>query len=103
MSDFDPRTTALVLIDLQNGVVAMPLAPRSGTAVLAESKTLAERFRAAGALVVLVQVGWAADFADGPPQHVDEPFRLPAGGLPDNWATLADGLARPTDIVVTKR
>jgi len=32
---FDPTTTALVLIHLQNGIVGLPLAPRSGPHVLA--------------------------------------------------------------------
>ena len=50
----NPRTTALVLIDLQKMVVAMPLGPRSGADVVKTSIGLAENFRKAGALVVLV-------------------------------------------------
>lgn len=103
MLGLDSRSTALVLIDLQNGIVGMPLAPRSGPDVLAESKHLAERFRAAGAPVVLVRVAWADDFADAPRQPVDQPSTRPAGGLPAAWSTLADGLVHPGDLVVTKR
>jgi len=55
MTTFDRRTTALVLIDLQNGILGMPLAPRSGAEVLATATDLAARFRAAG---------WS-DFAEG--------------------------------------
>ena len=55
-----PRTTALVLIDLQNGILGMPLAPRSGAEVLATATELAARSRAAGAAVVPVHVGWSA-------------------------------------------
>jgi len=102
MAAFDPRTTALVLIDLQNGIVAMPLQPRSGPDVLAAGKALAEKFRAAQAPVVLVNVAFAADFADAPPANVDQPFR-PAGGLPPDWSNLVDGLAQPSDLRVTKR
>jgi nicotinamidase-related amidase len=103
MASFDPRTTALVLIDLQNGIVAMPLQPRTGSEVLAAGKALAEKFRAAQAPVVLVNVAFAADFADVPPSNVDQAMQRPAGGLPPDWSKLADGLAQPSDLRVTKR
>ena len=103
MPTFDPKTTALVLIDLQNGTLGMPLAPRSGAEVLETGKALAKRFRAAGALVVLVRVAFSSDFADTPSQEVDQPLKRPPGGLPAAWSTLADGLAQPSDLVVTKR
>jgi nicotinamidase-related amidase len=101
MPSFDPRTTALVLIDLQNGIVAMPLQPRSGPAVVAAGKALAETFRAAQAPVVLVNVAWAPDFGDAPPSNVDQPLRA-AGGMPPDWSKLVDGLAQPSDLRVTK-
>ncbi len=98
----EARTTALVLIDLQNGIVGMPLAPRDGTTVLANGTALAARFRAAGAPVVLVRVAFAADYADAPRQPVDQPANRPAGGLPAAWSALADGLEQPGDIVIVK-
>ena len=64
MIELDPRTTALVLIDLQNGIVGRTLAPRSGAEVAGRAKELAQRFRAAGARVVLVRVGWSSDFGE---------------------------------------
>jgi Isochorismatase family len=82
MIQLDPARTALVLIDLQNGIVGMPLAPRSGPDVLAVGKTLAERFRAAKAKVVLVRVDFAEDFADAPSTPVDQPMTRPPGGMP---------------------
>lgn len=99
----DPARTALVLIDLQQGIVAMPLAPRSGDEVVAASKALAARFRAAGAPVVLVRVGWSADGADRPPRNVDKPAPIPPGGLPQGWSELVDGLAEPGDVHVLKK
>jgi nicotinamidase-related amidase len=101
MPSFDPRTSALVLIDLQNGIVAMPLQPRSGPDVVAAGKALAETFRAAQAPVVLVNVAWAPDFGDAPPSNVDQPLRA-AGGMPPDWSKLVDGLAQPSDLRVTK-
>lgn len=103
MIHLDPRTTALVLIDLQNGIVGMSLAPRTGAAVLAAGKTLAGEFRAAKAPVVLVRVGFAADFADALRQPVDQPNVRPAGGLPAGWGDLVPDLAEPGDIHILKR
>jgi nicotinamidase-related amidase len=103
MTTFDPRTTALVLIDLQNGIVAMPVQPHSGPDVLAVGKALAEKFRAAKAPVVLVNVAFAPDFADAPPSNVDQPLQAPPGGLPPDWSKLVDGLAQPSDLRVTKK
>jgi len=98
----DPKTTALVLIDLQNGIVAMPLVPRDGPTTAAAGKALAEKFRAAGAPVILVNVAFAPDFADAPPQAVDQPMQRAPGGLPKDWSMLVDGLAAEGDIFVTK-
>jgi nicotinamidase-related amidase len=103
MIHLDPATTALVLVDLQNGIVGMPLAPRSGPDVLAVGKNLAERFRAAKAKVVLVRVDFAEDFADAPSTPVDQPMPRPPGGMPNEWSALAAGLAQPGDLHIVKR
>ena len=66
MLKLDPKTTALVLIDLQKGIATGQRAPYAADDVAAKGKQLAQRFRAAGAPVVLVHVGFGADFADAP-------------------------------------
>ncbi|MEU6372301.1 isochorismatase family protein [Streptomyces sp. NPDC046909] len=48
--------SALVLVDLMDRIVALPLEPRKGTEVLSVAEELAAVFRAAGALVVLIRV-----------------------------------------------
>ena len=101
MIQVDPRTTALVLIDLQNGVMGLPLAPRSAAEVVRVSVALAERFRQVGAVVVLVNVSFADD-RDRLHQPVDQPMSLQVTSLPAEWSDLVDGLARPTDLVITK-
>jgi nicotinamidase-related amidase len=103
VSTLDARSAALVLIDLQQGIIGRPLAPRSGAEVLRTGRTLAERFRAAGAPVVLVRVDWAANFADAPPANVDAPTPRGPGAMPPNWSEFAEGLVAPGDILVTKR
>ena len=101
MPTLDPATTALVLIDLQNGIVAGDKGPRSGEAVVAAAKDLAARFREARAPVVLVHVGWRND-AERPSGKVDKPMPIPPGGTPPEWMALADGLHGEGDIVVLK-
>ncbi|MCX2180396.1 isochorismatase family protein [Streptomyces sp. SKN60] len=56
MPALDPGRTALVLVDLMERIVALPLAPRPGSDVLAAAGRLAETFRAAGAPVVHIRV-----------------------------------------------
>src|SRR5580658_1724302 len=102
LQKLDPKTTALVLIDLQQGILGFGKAPRPGAAVVATAATLAKRFREVNAPVVLVRVGWSADFGDALKQPVDQPS--PAKALPDNWLELVDELAEaPSDIHITKR
>ena len=103
MIHLDPTSTALVLIDLQKGILGYPLVPHAGPQVLDSGKALAARFRAAGATVVLVNVRWSEDGGDAPGRNVDAPHQAPEGGFPADWADLVDGLARPGDILVTKR
>lgn len=95
-------TTALILIDLQNGIVSTPAEPYSGPDVLARGRLLAQRFRAAGAPVILVNVAFSADRGDALKAPVDQPMRMPPGGFPEGWADLAEGLAEPSDLRVTK-
>jgi len=98
MIALDPKSTALVLIDLQNGILGRQLVPVSAEDLLERGKALAQRFRAAGAPVVLVNV---KPPLDGPERPVDEPSALPKV-LPTGFADLAPGLAEPGDILITK-
>jgi nicotinamidase-related amidase len=98
MIALDPKTTALVLIDLQNGILGRKLAPISADDLVARGQTLAAKFRAARAPVVLVN---AAPKLDGPERQVDEPTPLPKT-LPAGFIDLAPGLAEPGDLLITK-
>ena len=98
MIDLDPRSTALVLIDLQNGILGRRLEPVTSEALVARGKALAERFRAAGAPVVLVNVTPRHE----EPRRVDEPSPIPKV-LPEGFADLVPGLAKPGDLLITKR
>ncbi|WP_312490504.1 hydrolase [Sphingomonas sp.] len=99
MTTLDPRTTALILIDLQDGIIPHAGGPRSGEDVVDTAKTLARRFRDAGAPVILVHVGFTPETM--PSQNVDRPS-LPARGTPPEFSAFVPGLRQPGDIVVLK-
>jgi nicotinamidase-related amidase len=103
MLDLDPKTTALVLIDLQKGIMGRDLTPHSAEQVMKLGSALANSFRKAGAPVVLVNVAFSKDFKDALRQPVDQPLSAPPGGFPENFSELLDGLAQPGDILITKR
>jgi nicotinamidase-related amidase len=102
---FDPKATALILIDLQHGVVMRQTAPRSPQDVVHNASRLVEAARRLGVLIVHVRVSFARGRLNAPRQDVDEGF--PAAELPSGWDELVEEL-RPTEeqdneIVVTKR
>ncbi|MEZ0106557.1 nicotinamidase-related amidase [Catenulispora sp. EB89] len=104
LTTLDPKT-ALVLIDLQHGIVAPPAVPYSGTEVVARGKELADAFRAHGLPVVLVNVSFSPDFADAPKGRDDEEPDEDGDdeGMPADFAVIVDELgAQSTDIRVTK-
>lgn len=102
MLSLDPKTTAVVLIDLQQGIVPLAKAPRDGATVVRTARTLADAMRARGALVVRVKVGWSADGGDRLKQPSDQPG--PAGELPANWLEDPPQLpAQPGDLHILKR
>ncbi|MCM3882912.1 isochorismatase family protein [Frankia sp. R82] len=93
---------ALVMIDLQYGIVGMPIAPNPAGAVVARSARLAEAFRAAGRPVFAVRVDHGPDGGAALRTPVDRPGVPP--NLDPHWSTLVDELGvRPGDIVITKR
>ena len=63
MLSLDPRTTALVLIDVQKGILAMPLAPRGAAQIVQNAARLGLHFEEVGAVVALVHVGFSSGAA----------------------------------------
>ena len=99
--ELDPRKTALVMIDLQKGILGAPRAPHSVEDVLARNVSIARALKAGGGLVVPVRVEFGAGGAFAPTGLIDAPG-LPE--LPDDFAELhADVLALEPDLIVTKR
>jgi nicotinamidase-related amidase len=98
--ELNAKTTALVLIDLQKGVLAMSVAPHPAATIHERSMQLALRFRASCSPVVWVRASFASDFADAPRAKVDLPSNFRA--LPPGWDEFPQPLD-PADVIVTKR
>lgn len=97
----DPKTTALVLIDLQKGIAAMATAPHTAADVIARAAELARRCRERGATVVLVRVDPGRRGELMPRPEADQ--MRPPMEFPVDWIDLVPELAQaPGDIVVTK-
>jgi len=98
----DPRSTALVLIDLQKGVAGRETAPHAAKDVIARARRLAEHCRKVGATVVLVRVAFAADGKDRLSPQADEAGW--GGQVPPDFSQLVPDLGpQEGDLVVTKR
>jgi len=90
----DPKT-ALVVIDLQKGIAALPCAHPTAE-VAGNAGRLAAAFRHHGLPVVLVTV------VGGAPGRTEQPRR--AGNPPADWAQLLPALGQqPQDHLVTKQ
>jgi nicotinamidase-related amidase len=94
--------TALVVIDMQKGIVNMP-AVHPTADVLANVVRLVDAFRAKRRPVVLVHVGWAPDGADAVTSRNQAP--RPSSSPPPGFFEFADELhADPArDILIHKR
>lgn len=103
MSDFsiDLASTALVLVDLQNGNVGRDLAPYSAEQVVGNCVLLASEMRNRGAMVIYVRV--LMNELQSPPS--DAPLRPPGAPAPapDASQLAADAGVEANDIVITKR
>ena len=92
ITTLDPNT-ALVVIDLQKGIVSMPTA-HPAAEVVARARALADAFRRRDLPVVLVNV------AGGAPGRVEQVL---TATRPPDWAELVPELNRqPSDHTVTK-
>jgi nicotinamidase-related amidase len=98
---FDPKSTALVLIDLQNGIMGRPIAPHSSTDVVARAAQLGAALRAAGGTVAYVRV----DVASMIHLPVDVPSRDPNAPPPPAIASelIPESGFQPGDLFITKR
>ena len=97
----NPKSTALVVIDLQKGIASQPTQPHAAKDVVKNASLLARAFRERGMPVFLVHV------VTSPGSMLrttsDEQFVRP-DPLPSGWSDLVPELDQhTTDIVIAKR
>jgi nicotinamidase-related amidase len=97
------KQTAIVVIDLQNGIVKNPGAPNPTASVIANTVRLLTAARKSGAQPILVHVGGSANGADRLHPTADQSMRA-GTALPPDWSELIAELdCQPDDVVVLKR
>jgi len=100
VQSLDPRT-ALVLIDLQKGITALPTVD-SADVIVERAAMLARAFRERELPVVRVRVAFSPDGGDVLRSRVDAP--PPAATRAPDWADLREEIGTgPHDIIITKR
>lgn len=97
----DPKKTALVVIDIQKGIVGLPTVPNDKDEVIKNCVTLADAFRDAGGFVSLVHV----DFHDGKDalQPATDQEARQGGKRPEGFTDILPELGpKDNDLVITK-
>lgn len=100
---FDPAKTALVVIDLQHGIVNLDTVPHDSADVVARTAQLAKALRDKDGTVIFVRVTNSEDGGDALAAVTDivPPVAAPK---PSYWSELVPKLGiKDSDIVVTKR
>ena len=100
--NINASVTALVVIDLQKGIVGFNAAPHAADLVVKRAALLAESFRKRGSPVFLVRVTPSSDGKDALDPLADAGF--PGGVPPSDWADVVPEMgSAPSDFVITKR
>ena len=95
--------TALVVIDLQKGIVGMPTQPHSASTVVANASKLAQEFRKNQMPVFLVRVTPSTDGKDGLQPITDNKVQMNFPRTAD-WAEYVPELGpEKSDFLITKR
>lgn len=96
-----PQSTALVLIDLEHGIVGRDLAPHTGPEVVEKATQVATALRSAGGTVIYVHVLLHETLR----QPADTPMMPPGAPPPPPGASeiVPEAGVQPSDVIVTKR
>ncbi|WP_315986501.1 hydrolase [Microvirga sp. Mcv34] len=103
LNDLDARRTALILIDLQNWTLGMPLAPHQASTVVGQACRLARGLKKAGGTIILTRAAFSPGYADALRQPVDVALPLPEGGLSPEALAFSRDFDVESDVVITKR
>ena len=104
MLDLNVRTTALIVIDLQEGILSVEPIPYGRDEIVGRAAELGRAIAAAGGPIVLTTTDFAPGYADAPRGRADAPWELPTEGLPAGFAALVPEIASlPAAVHVVKR
>ncbi len=102
--NLEKTTTALVIVDLQQGVLEPEPVPFGRKDIVARAVALGRAFVEAKAPIVLTTTDFSPGYADAPKGAADTPWALPHDGLPAGFATLVPEVdALPAAVRITKR
>jgi nicotinamidase-related amidase len=97
----DRAKTALVVIDLQKGIVGRQTAPYAADGVVKNAAAIADAFRKNGMPLFLVRVAFSSDGKDVLRPLVDAPW--PTQTPPPDWTEIVPEMGpKPGDFVITK-
>ncbi len=104
MLTLEKSTTALIIIDLQEGILEPEPVPFGRDQIVHRAASLGDVFAQAGSLIVLTVTDFASGYADAPQGIADSPWQLPEEGLPANFAKLLLEIdTLPAGVRITKR
>lgn len=104
MLDLRKATSALVIVDLQEGILEPEPTPFGKAAIVSRAVVLGHACARAGAPIILTVTDFAPLYADAPKGAADEPWVLPKDGLPAGFATLVPQIdALPAAVRIVKR
>ena len=99
--EIDASKTALVVIDLQKGIVGMQTAPHAATDVVGNATKVAKAFRNHGIPIFLVRVTPSPDKKDV--LHPIADASMQRRDMPADWATIVPELGpEASDFIITK-
>jgi len=103
-TQFNKSTTALVVIDLQKGIAAMPTQPYDAKTVIQNAAKLAAAFRKNKMPVFLVRVATSADGKDRLVPVVDGENPWGKNKMPSDWSEIVPEMGpEESDFIITKK
>ncbi len=95
------RTTALVVIDLQKGIISIPTEPYASDSVIEKAAALLNAARSKSMSVFLVNVARSPDMKDTLHPISESSFKSP--GYDPEWSRLVPEMnVQPSDFLITK-
>lgn len=99
--NIDKTKTAIVVIDLQKGIVAMDTQPHGAKTVIENTSELLKAFRKNDMPVFLVRVAFSADGKDRLNPQADITWSG-SNKMPEDWSEIVPELSPKDAIIITK-